>query len=146
VVILANTADMTPAALAEEITELYLGELLEPFPVAAVDSPVTGAPPAGAVTGEADPVWVPSLLELEEYEAVYRSRELDSAYELRVEDGALVAHHFRSGRRTFHPTDPDRFQAVGLGEVRFVRDGEGRITAFTANSVRVRSLRFDRIP
>ncbi len=146
VVILANTADMTPAALAEEITELYLGELLEPFPVAAVDSPVTGAPPAGDVTAEADPVWVPSLLELEEYEAVYRSRELDSAFELRVEDGALVAHHFRSGRRIFHATDPDRFQAVGLGEVRFVRDGEGRITAFTANSVRVRSLRFDRVP
>jgi CubicO group peptidase (beta-lactamase class C family) len=146
VVILANTADMAPAALAEEITDLYLGEVLEPFPVAGVESPVAGATPAGGVTAEADPVWTPSRLELAEYEAVYRSPELDSAYELRVEGGALVAHHFRSGGRTLHPVNPDRFQAAGLGEVRFVRDAEGRITAFTANSVRVRNLRFQRLP
>jgi CubicO group peptidase (beta-lactamase class C family) len=146
VVILANTTDMTPAGLAEEITDLYLGEFLEPLPVTVVESPVTGAAPAGAVTDEADPVWTPSLAELAEYEAVYRSRELDSAYELRVEGGTLVAHHFRSGGWTLHPMDPDRFQAAGLGEVRFVRDEEGRVTAFTANSVRVRNLRFHRLP
>lgn len=137
VVILANTADMTPATLAEEITELYLGEFLDPLPVAVMDSPVIG---------ESDPYWAPVLFELAEYEGVYRSRELDSTYDVRLEDGALVAHHFRSGGRVLHPTDPDHFRAVGLGEVRFVRGEGGRITAFTANSVRVRNLRFDRVP
>jgi CubicO group peptidase (beta-lactamase class C family) len=141
VVILANTADMNPAGLAEEITDLYLGDALDPFPVAAAGPSAAGG---GEQGGEAP--WNPSAEELAAYEGTYRSGELDSTYRLRVDAGVLTGHHFRTGTRTLIPSATDRFQAAGLGEVRFLRDEEGEITGFTANSDRVRNLRFVRIP
>lgn len=141
VVILANTADMNPAGLAEEITDLYLGDALDPLLVAAVEPAAAGG---AEQAGEAP--WSSSAEELAAYEGTYRSGELDSTYRLRVEGGVLTAYHFRTGARTLNPSAPHRFQSAGLGEVRFLRDEEGEIIGFTANSDRVRNLRFVRIP
>jgi hypothetical protein len=43
------------------------------------------------------------------------------------------------------PLEKDRFQSGVFGEVRFTRDARGAITGFTANSDRIRGLRFNRM-
>lgn len=140
VAILANTATMNPAALARQIAELYLADRLGPAPA----RPATpAASPAGAGGSTASP-WRPTAAELQEYAGEYRSAELLTAYVLEVSGEQLVARHFRTGETSFRPLGRDRFQAPPFGEVRFVRGAGGRVTAFTANSDRVRGLRFDR--
>ncbi len=141
VAILANTADMLPSALAEEIADLYLADRLEPLVVRVLD-----AAPGDPSASEAPEVWVPGEEDLGDYAGAYRSPELDTRWRLQVEDGGLVAHHFRLGERPFLPVEPDRFQAPGFGEIRFLRDDRGRVTAFTASSARIRDLRFLREP
>ena len=140
VAILANTATMNPAALARQIAEIYLADRLRPVPA----RPTTpAAAPAGAAGSTASP-WQPTPAELKEYAGEYRSVELSTAYVLEVSGEQLVARHFRTGETRFRPLERDRFQAPPFGEVRFVRDAGGRVTAFTANSDRIRGLRFDR--
>jgi len=43
------------------------------------------------------------------------------------------------------PLEPDRFRGEPFGELRFLRDAAGGISAFTANQVRIRGLRFERV-
>ncbi len=149
VVVLANRADANPTALANRITELYLGEGLDP-PVVAQGGAQGGAGGAGAGAGSAGSDggagWSPDPDELAGYAGSYRSPETESTFHLVVtDDGTLVAHHFRTGARVLRPIQPDRFQAPTLGEVRFVRGEGGEITHFTANQPRVHGLRFDRV-
>jgi hypothetical protein len=99
--------------------------------------------PGGPVAGEAQ--WVPTDAELLEYAGTYMSRELLTGWSLEVREGQLVARHFRVGDAVFRPLRRDTFQAPAFGEVRFERDVDGRIVAFTANSDRVRGLRFHRV-
>jgi CubicO group peptidase (beta-lactamase class C family) len=137
VVILANTSDMNAAAAAREIARIYLGhELPPPEETQGADS-----------GGESEPLppWRPSPDELAEFEGEYTSSELSTSYRLQVQDGLLVATHFRTGDRTFAPTEPDHFRAPAFGDVHFLRDDDGRITGFTANQTRIRGLRFDRV-
>ncbi len=136
VVVLANRADANPAGLANRITEIYLADALDP-PMVAQDNQRGG--------GDPPEPWTPSAETLVEYEGVFRSPEIESTYHLVVDEGRLLAHHFRTGTRLLRPVAPDRFQAPTLGEVIFVRDAEGGITHFTANQGRIRGFRFERI-
>jgi CubicO group peptidase (beta-lactamase class C family) len=140
VAILGNTAEMVPSRLAEEIADLYLAEHL------GLPPEEQSAAPAGRPSGTGEDPWAPGVADLAEYEGRYEGRELDTWYHLQVRGGVLVARHFRTGDRPLNPWGPDRFEAPGLGEVRFLRDEVGRVIGFTANSVRVRHLRFDRVP
>ena len=70
--------------------------------------------------------------------------ELLTEYVLDVRGGELVAEHFRTGEIRLQPVEPDRFQAPTLGDVRFRRDAAGAVVSFTANTDRVRGLRFER--
>jgi CubicO group peptidase (beta-lactamase class C family) len=135
VIILANTADMNPSGLAREVAEIWLGDELAP-------EEETGAEPGEGAA--ADP-WTPGPEDLREYAGVYRAAEFPSEYRLEVVEGRLLARHFRTGERVLRPTAPDRFQAPGFGEVVFQRGADGTVTGFTANSVRIRGLRFERI-
>ena len=134
-VILANTTEMNTTQMAHRIAAIYLGEQMLPVEDERLSPPTVD---------EGEP-WVPALAELQEYVGEYRSEELHTSYRLEVRDGALVAWHFRTGERRFQPQARDRFQAGGFGEVRFVRDEAGAVTAFTANQVRIRGLRFVRV-
>ncbi len=140
VVILANTATMNPSALGRQIAALYLADRLGPVP--APSSNPTATPPGAATP--ATGAWRPSAADLEAYAGEYRSAELLTSYVLEVRGDELVARHFRTGEFRLRPVERDRFQGQPFGDVRFVRDAGGRVTAFTANSDRVRGLRFDR--
>ena len=138
VAILANTAAMNAPALARQIAAIYLADRLAPVRAAAPNP----APPAGGPS-PATP-WQPTAADLKDYAGEYSSAELSTSYVLEIRDGQLVARHFRSGDTLLRPVRPDVFQAPLFGDVDFVRDAAGRVTAFTATSVRVRRLRFDR--
>ena len=138
VVILANTTDMNPSALARQVADIYLDDRLGPRAEAPAAS---GDQPATSVDGRP---WQPSPADLEAYVGEYRSSELMTDYVLDVRGGQLVAEHFRLGEIRLRPVEPDRFQAATLGEVRFRRDATGAVIGFTANTDRVRGLRFER--
>jgi CubicO group peptidase (beta-lactamase class C family) len=133
VVVLANTATMDAPALGLQIAALYRG-----FPAA---NPAAKPPSAAAPAADA---WRPAHADLSAYAGEYRSAELLTSYVLEVRGEELVARHFRTGEFRLRPIERDRFQGQPFGDVRFVRDGNGRVTAFTANSDRVRGLRFHR--
>ena len=139
VVILANTATMNAPALGRQIATMYLADRLAPAPAA----PSNAAATSGATTAAAN-AWRPAPADLGAYAGEYRSAELLTSYLLEVRGDELIARHFRTGESPLRPIERDRFQGQPFGDVRFVRDAGGRITAFTANSDRVRGLRFDR--
>jgi len=137
VVILANTANMVPAAQARQIADIYLADRLGPVATPASSS-------QGGSTSGAAP-WRPSVAELQQYAGDYHSAELLTSYALDVANGELVARHFRTGEVRFQPVERDRFQAPILGDVRFVRGTDGAVQGFTSNWERIRGLRFDRV-
>jgi CubicO group peptidase (beta-lactamase class C family) len=138
VIVLSNSADMNPSMLAQRIADIFLGHRMsEPAPLTASGTP--------GAAGAARSGWTPSDSELEVYAGRYYSAELMTAWELEVRDGRLVARHFRTGDVALEPFEPDRFRSPLFGDVRFLR-GAGGVVGFTANSDRIRGLRFDRMP
>jgi CubicO group peptidase (beta-lactamase class C family) len=137
VAILANTTNINPSALARQIADLYLADRLG-APAATPSASTQPAATAGARR------WQPSAADLQAYTGEFRSKELLTEYVLEVRGGELVAEHFRTGEIRLQPVEPDRFQAPTLGDVRFQRGAGGIVTSFTANTDRIRGLRFDR--
>ena len=134
IAIFCNVSDCDPAARARRVAEVFAGDLMDP----AGEAPEPEPEPEG-----------PSLSadRLREYVGAYRSPELDSTYDLEVDaEGRLVASHWRNDPGVLSPTGPDAFAGEEwyLSEVRFVRDGAGRITGFTVSGPRVRDLIFVR--
>jgi CubicO group peptidase (beta-lactamase class C family) len=141
VVILANTTEMNPSSLASRIADIYLAERLAPVRAVAAG----GGTAAGAGSTAAAERWSPTAAELHEYAGTYMSHELLTGWAVEIREGQLVASHFRVGEAIMRPLRPDTFSAPNFGEVRFERDAAGRVHAFTANSDRVRGLRFHRM-
>jgi hypothetical protein len=118
------------------VAEVYVGDLMGPEPEAPEPEPDAEGP---SLTAE----------QLGEYAGSYRSPELDSTFDLEVDAGGrLVASHWRNDPSVLAPTGADTFRGDQwfLPEVRFVRDGAGRVSAFTVTGVRVRDLIFERRP
>jgi CubicO group peptidase (beta-lactamase class C family) len=134
VIILSNVAELNPALLANRIGELYLGDKM------SAPSPTTAQPQNRPATP-----WTPSPEELRAYTGKFESAELLTSWSLALRDNRLVATHFRGGDYMMMPLEKDRFQSGVFGEVRFVRDNRGAITGFTANSDRIRGLRFNKM-
>jgi hypothetical protein len=127
-------SDCDPAGRARRVAEVFIGDQMAEAPEAP--------------TPEEEPE-APALTEAQarEYMGSYRSPELDSTYDIVIDsEGQLVAEHWRNDPQVLTPTGDDTF--VGnpriFPELRFVRDGSGRITAFTITGVRVRNLIFER--
>jgi CubicO group peptidase (beta-lactamase class C family) len=89
-----------------------------------------------------------SAAALAEYEGVYHSDELGTAFTIAVRDGHLVAEHRRHAPATLAASGEDRFlgDRWGMGTVAFTRDAEGRVDGFLLTGSRVRNLRFERLP
>jgi len=132
VAVFCNFSTCDPGRRAVEAAEVYLESLMQP------------AERVGPDRRQSEPVSL-SAAQLAEYTGQFRSPELDSTYDLFVEDGALVAKHWRGAPIGFSPTGEDTFTSEHpwFPEVRFIRDGRGRVTSFTVTGVRVRHLLFE---
>lgn len=86
----------------------------------------------------------PSSVNLSLFTGVYDSPELETTYELVLDDGKLVARHVRNDPITLTPTAPGRFRgdAWFFQDVVFVRDPNGAVTQMRVSSGRVRNLLF----
>ena len=134
VAVFCNVADCDPAGRARRVAEVFIGDLMGPAPEAPEPEPDPEGPELTAA-------------QLQEYAGSYRSPELDSTFDLAVDaEGRLVARHWRNAPSVLAPTDEDTFTGDQwfLPEVRFRRDGAGRITGFTVTGARVRDLIFER--
>jgi CubicO group peptidase (beta-lactamase class C family) len=137
VVVLGNSTDVDAGPLGRRIAEIYLDDVL-PLPV---DAAAHADGPGPAPT---EP-FLPDAAALNELAGEYASAELFTSYRLAVEGGQLTVHHFRLGRGVLRPVAPDIFEAPGFGRIEFARDDSGQVTDFTANSARVRGLRFEKV-
>ena len=136
IAVFCNVSDCDPAGRARRVAEVYIGDLMAAEPEAPEPEPDAEGP---SLTPE----------QLREYAGSYRSPELDSTYDLEVDaEGRLVATHWRNDPSVLSPTGEDEFTGDQwfLPEVRFVRDGSGRVSGFTVTGVRVRDLIFERRP
>ena len=134
IAVFCNVADCDNGRRAQAIADHYLADQLGPPP----EAPEAEERPEGPVlTAE----------QLREYLGSYRSPELDSTFDIELDDdGRLVASHWRNDPSVLSPTGTDTFAGDQwfLPEVRFVRDGAGRVSGFTVTGARVRDLIFER--
>lgn len=83
---------------------------------------------------------------LDDFVGRYFSEELETFYEISVEDGSLELSHRRFGPLTLHHAGDDRFSGgFPVSQVEFIRDDEGNVTALDAGNVRARDIRFERL-
>ncbi|HVM48740.1 MAG TPA: serine hydrolase domain-containing protein [Candidatus Acidoferrum sp.] len=100
------------------------------------------------VTGEriAKGPWAPK--DLEDFQGVYWSGELETQYTIKLKEGKLTAEHIRHGTIDLVPLMPDRFaaQAWFMAEVKFQRDSSGKVTGMTLGGGRITGILFKRKP
>ena len=136
IAVFCNVSDCDPAGRALRVAEVFASEVMGPAPEPVGTADITDAPPA-----------TPTEAQLREYAGRYRSPELDMTYEIVVESGSLVARHWRTGPSALAPAGEDAFSGNPrlFPELRFRRDGSGRVVAFTVTGGRVRDLIFERV-
>lgn len=147
VVVLSNLAGFDAAGKARAVADAALGEQPEPSPPTLDQA--AGAPArtlARRLRQAADaPTPTPEALDV--YAGRYVSPELETAYTLRVEQGALVAAHPRHGAIPLEPEAEGRFRLRGDalgGTVRFERGDDGRVIALRVTTDRTRDVLFER--
>ena len=84
--------------------------------------------------------------DLNSYVGRYFSAEMETFYDLSVEDGKLVIRHRRFGPVALTPTSGDNFSAtLPVSDVAFKRDAQGNITGFEAGNGRARGIVFTKV-
>ena len=87
-------------------------------------------------------------VDLSEYTGEYYSEELSNVYDLKIEDGKLVAQpqNIRLQDLTLNPVKADMFMgnSPNFQEITFVRDANNSITGFKVSSERVKNLYFQK--
>jgi len=88
--------------------------------------------------------WEPT--DLEQYQGVYWSDELETQYTLTLQGGKLAARHIRHGSIALVPASQDRFTTTEwfMPEARFLRDSANGISGLTLGGGRVAAIRFNR--
>ena len=81
--------------------------------------------------------------QLKEYEGEYFSEELQAAFRLSMKEDRLHFSHKNAPGGFLNPTLQDKFTLRNF-KVHFIRDGEGRIAAFTLDAGRVKNLKFEK--
>lgn len=85
----------------------------------------------------------PSNVVLSEYVGPCHSPELNTYYDLTLEDGVLVATHARRSAFSVTPYQPDTFSGQGsLQKLEFERDARGKIKGFYASAPLVERVWF----
>jgi len=78
------------------------------------------------------------------YTGSYYSPELDTSYEIILENGQLLRRHSRHPDQPLTFIRPDLFNMGGWFQVQFTRDAQGSITGLTMNNARIRNLAFQK--
>lgn len=88
-------------------------------------------------------IWEPDSAALGAFVGRYHSAELDTEYDIVLEEGELSVHHRKLESRSLAPAYEDAFRLRGaLAE--FTRDDRGRVSGFTLSDGRVWGVRFER--
>jgi CubicO group peptidase (beta-lactamase class C family) len=97
-------------------------------------------------TGErvATTPWEPK--DLEAFQGVYWSDELETQYTIKLKDGKLTAEHIRHGSVGLLPTVQDQFATREwfMTQVKFQRDASGQISGVTMGGGRLTGILFKR--
>ncbi len=89
--------------------------------------------------------WAPSEDQLASYAGRYFSEELETFYELIIEDDKLVIHH-RRFEVTLDAGEEHLFRGgFPVAELTFLPDENGHLSAFTVSNGRTRGVRFERV-
>lgn len=88
--------------------------------------------------------WNPSPAELERYAGRYVSPELETIYDLIIRDGKLVAEHRWHGEIELMPQVEEGVLEGEFLDLRFEKDGAGRVTGFYASAGRTEDVWFEK--
>ncbi len=88
----------------------------------------------------------PDRTALAAYAGTYESAELDVRYAIAVSDSGLVIRHRKISAPALVPTTRDAFTLDYGVFLQFTRAKSGRIDGFTLSDLRVRGVRFERVP
>jgi hypothetical protein len=85
-------------------------------------------------------------VDLTSFAGRYFSEELETFYDLSVEDGKLVIRHRRFGPVPLTHTSGDSFSGtLPVSQVVFRRDAQGNVTEFDAGNGRARGIVFKKV-
>ena len=92
------------------------------------------------------PVVEKPSVDLATFAGRYFSEEMETFYDLSVEDGKLVIRHRRFGPVTLTHTNGDNFSGtLPVTQIAFRRDAEGKVTGFDAGNGRARGIVFNKV-
>ena len=103
-----------------------------------IDTPDSGAKPAVYERAEE---FKPAPAQLAEYAGQYQSDEIEPVYRVTVQDSRLMLERLKSRLSPLQPAIRDLFTNP-LGNIRFTRDSQGKVTGFILNRGRVLNFRF----
>ena len=87
-----------------------------------------------------------AAVDLDSFAGRYFSEELETFYNMSVEDGKLVIRHRRFGPVALTHTSGDSFSAtLPVSSVVFQRDAQGNVTGFEAGNGRARGIVFKKV-
>jgi CubicO group peptidase (beta-lactamase class C family) len=100
----------------------------------------------GTVTGERIVSGSREPQDLEAFQGVYWSDELETEYTIKLKDGKLTAEQIRHGRIELLPAAQDQFTTREwfMSEVRFQRDESGKVSGVTLGGGRLAGILFKR--
>ena len=132
VAVLCNSSAANGTQLGHAVADLYMQDAIQP--VQAAPRP----------TAEHVEPWTPTDAELAGLAGDYASDEAEVTFHLAIEQGRAVLHRRPDAMIALTPTSRDTFNAPGLGTIRFLRDGNSRVTEMSIKQPRVWDLRLAR--
>jgi hypothetical protein len=138
VVVQSNNAGLNTGRLASELVEIVFADRMQ----AAPDRTAQTSSEDSSDETRSTPAWQPTPADLARYAGVYYSAEVEAVYNLGVEGDTLVLKHRRIGEVKLAPRRRDVFGGRVVGELRFERADDGRITGFAVDNGRTRDVRF----
>jgi CubicO group peptidase (beta-lactamase class C family) len=121
-----------------------VAEFVPPTPGKPQEIHVTGAGTKPMVSQLITTPFTPSSAQLRAFEGTYTSDEVHGTYIVVPRDSGLVIQIQTRSDIPLQPLFTDAFNGNIVGVVKFSRNAQGVVTAFTANAQGVRGLRFDR--
>jgi CubicO group peptidase (beta-lactamase class C family) len=131
---LCNLGNANPSRMAMQVADLYLADQFKPGaskPAAQSSGPAKLAEPI-TLTAE----------QLAEFIGSFYSEELETTYNMVVENGRLVTIDRNGTKRPLIARPTDLFTLVQGVQFEFTRDAQRKVTGFGVNAGRIRNVRF----